>query len=192
MADIRPAPSAAAGRRLTAVTGALFLAALWFGAVSAHAAYTAQVVGSTLVLTGDGASDKLAVRLASGSPNTLEIDVGDNGTADLSFDRTTFTGITVNAGAGNDLVRIDQSNGAFADESIVLDGGPGSDTLIGGSGADTFVGGDGNDFVDGNQANDTAFLGAGDDTYHWDPGDGSDTIEGQDGADSLDFSASNA
>ena len=67
----------------------------------------------------------------------------------------------MSAGGGNDLVRIDQSNGAFTDESIAIDGGIGNDTLLGGNGADVLIGGAGNDFVDGNQGDDVAFLGSG-------------------------------
>ena len=39
-----------------------------------------------------------------------------DGTADFSFDRSTFTAIDVAAGGGDDKVRIDQSGGSFADE----------------------------------------------------------------------------
>lgn len=66
--------------------------------------------------------------------------------------------------------------------SLILDGGPGADTLRGSQGADRFVGG---------QGNDTALMGAGDDLFQWDPGDGSDTVEGQDGADVLLFVGAN-
>ncbi len=182
------------GRRvitLGVLAGAFFSALLAFGATSAPAAYTAQFQGQTLQLVGDGASDKLALRLQAGAPNILQVDVGDDGTADFAFDRSTFTGIDVQAGGGNDQVRIDQSNGAFTDESVVIDGGNGNDTLLGGDGADIFVGGKGNDFVDGNRGNDLALLGAGKDTFHWDPGDGSDIVEGQNGSDTLDFAGAN-
>ena len=91
-------------------------------------------------------------------------------------------------GAGNDLVRIDESNGVFTDTiRTILAGGPGDDNLSGGSGAETLVGGDGNDRIDGNKGNDLALMGAGDDTFVWDPGDGSDTVEGQDGSDMMLF-----
>ena len=47
-------------------------AALTFGADRALAAYSAQIVGGTLELTGNGASDKLSLRLQSGVPTVLE------------------------------------------------------------------------------------------------------------------------
>ena len=173
------------------VLAASVVAVLAFGSGPAWASYTAQIVGGTLQVTGNGASDRLSLRLQFGVPTVLEVDVGDNGTADASFDRSLFTAINVSAGGGNDRVRIDQVNGAFTDEAVTIDGGPGNDTLLGGDGAEVFFGGQGDDFVDGNRGDDTAFLGEDDDTFHWDPGDGNDTVEGQDGLDTLDFNGAN-
>jgi Ca2+-binding RTX toxin-like protein len=173
------------------VCAASVVAVLAFGSGPAWASYTAQIVGGALQVTGNGASDKLSLRLQSGVPTVLEVDVGDNGTADASFDRSLFTAISVSAGGGNDRVRIDQVNGAFTDEAVTIDGGPGNDTLLGGDGAEVFFGGPGDDFVDGNRGDDIAFLGEDDDRFHWDPGDANDTIEGQDGLDTLDFNGAN-
>ena len=62
--------------------------------------------------------------------------------------------------AGDDLVRIDQADGAFTDtEATTLNGQSGDDTLLGGSFAETLVGGPGNDFADGNQGSDVALHG---------------------------------
>jgi Ca2+-binding RTX toxin-like protein len=171
---------------LAAVTVA---AVLTLGADPAQAAYTARVQAGTLKITGDAADDKLALRL--GSPSTLEVDVGEDGSADFSFDRNTFTAIDVEAGPGDDEVRIDQSGGAFTDEAVSINGGAGNDTLIGGAGTERLLGGSGDDFVDGNIGADEAQLGAGDDRFQWDPGDGSDIVEGQGGHDQLDFNGSN-
>ena len=177
---------------LVALGGALLAATLSFGTGVAHAAYSAHVRAGTLEIDGNAASDKLSLRLAPGAPNILQLDVGEDGTADFSFDRSTFTAIAVDAGRGDDEIRIDQSGGPFTDEAITLNGGDGDDTLIGGSGAETFFGGKGDDFVDGNIGADTAFLGSGDDRFQWDPGDGSDAVEGDAGQDVLDFNGSNA
>ncbi len=137
-----------------------------------------------LTIEGTKASDKIALRLQAGNPGILQVDVGDDGSADFSFKRKHVAKIALDARAGDDLVRIDEANGVFSDViPTTLDGGAGNDTLAGGSGAEKLLGGDGNDSIDGNKGNDLALLGAGDDTFVWDPGDGSDTVEGQSGAD---------
>ena len=139
-----------------------------------------------LTVVGTDASEKIALRLQAGQPGILQVDIGDDGSADFSFDRARVAAIAVDARAGDDLVRIDETNGVFTDSiPTALDGGDGNDNLAGGSGAETLVGEDGNDSVDGNRGNDAAFLGAGDETFVWDPGDVSDPIEGQDGSDTM-------
>jgi len=141
-----------------------------------------------LTITGTGASDKIALRLKAGRPGILQVDVGDDGRADFHVKRNKLARIAVDARAGDDVVRIDERNGAFTDSiPTTLNGGDGNDNLVGGSGAERLLGGAGNDSIDGNGGNDVAFLGAGDDTFVWDPGDGSDTVEGQDGRDTMLF-----
>ncbi len=145
-----------------------------------------------LTIEGTEASDKIALRLQAREVGILQVDVGDDGSADFSFDRDKIAKIAVDARAGDDLVRIDESNGAFTDSiPTTIDGEDGNDTLAGGTGIEMLLGGDGNDSIDGNGGNDLALLGAGDDTFVWDPGDGSDTIEGQDGADAMLFNGAN-
>jgi Ca2+-binding RTX toxin-like protein len=155
--------------------------------------------------------DRIAIFLKPGDPGTLQVDVDGDGTADESVPRAEITSIRVEAGRGDDIVRIDESNGLFTDAipttmdggedddtltggagASTLSGGPGTDQLLGGSGAERLNGGDGNDRIDGNRGNDVAFMGAGDDTFVWDPGDGSDTIEGQGGRDTMLFNGANA
>jgi predicted lipoprotein with Yx(FWY)xxD motif len=141
-----------------------------------------------LRIAGTPGSDKIALRLEAGDPNTLQVDFGDDGSPDFSFDRREISRISVAAGAGDDAVRIDESNGVFTDTIPTrIDGGPGNDNLAGGSGAETLLGGPGNDVIDGNKGSDIAFMGSGDDTFVWDPGDGSDVVEGQDGLDTMRF-----
>jgi Ca2+-binding RTX toxin-like protein len=145
-----------------------------------------------LTITGTNASDKIALRLKRGKTGILEIDAGDDGSADFSFKRRRVARIAVNARAGADRVRIDERNGVFTDRIRTrIAGEAGNDTLLGGSGAETLLGGDGNDSIDGNGGNDLALLGAGDDTFVWDPGDGSDTVQGQDGLDTMRFNGAN-
>lgn len=182
--------TSARSRRLSRLlaAGAILLAGVGFAADRADAAYSAQVSNGRLTITGNGASDQLALRLQAGVPTTLQVDVGDNGSADFSFDRAQFDTIVVNAGAGDDLVRIDEVNGVFTDtEATTINGEGDNDTLLGGSGAERFAGGAQSDLVDGNRGSDVAFLGTGADTFVWDPGDGSDVVEGEGGTDVMVF-----
>ncbi|MFL5935260.1 MAG: calcium-binding protein [Gaiellaceae bacterium] len=145
-----------------------------------------------LRIKGSDANDNIALRLQAGDPGIVQVDVGDDGSADFSFERDEIAAIAVDAREGDDLVRIDDGNGVFTDKiPTTIGGGDGNDTLLGGAGAETFLGGDGNDTIDGNGGNDAASLGAGDDTFVWDPGDGSDTIEGEAGTDTMLFNGAN-
>src|SRR4051794_20962337 len=167
--------------------GAGMVAALGF-AGPASAATTAQLRDGTLQIRGDAASDKLALINA---PTTFVLDVGEDGTADFTFDRATVTAVDIQGRAGDDDLVVERGGGA-SDTPITLDGGAGDDTLAGGDGADLLRGGPRDDVVDGNIRADVADLGPGDDHFRWDPGDGSDTIEGGPGHDSLEFNGSNA
>ena len=141
-----------------------------------------------LMIPGSNATDKIALRLQAGDPAVLQIDVGDDGSADFTFERAAIAKIAVDARAGDDLVRIDEGNGVFTDSiPTTIAGGAGNDRIAGGKGSETLLGGAGNDSIDGNGGSDRAFLGSGDDTFVWDPGDGSDTVEGQAGADTMLF-----
>src|SRR5262245_51078630 len=185
--------SPAGARRLGIVAGAAALVALGLATAGpVGAATSANVEGDTLVVKGSAAGERLALRLASGAPGTLQVDFGDDGTADASFDRATFSQIRVTLREGDDAFRVDQVNGAFADEALTVEGDDGNVTFAGGDGAEHFVGGAGDDSVDGNRGNDLADLGSGQDTFRWDPGDGSDTIDGQNGTDTLDFNGAAA
>jgi Ca2+-binding RTX toxin-like protein len=171
------------------VSGACLTAMLGVAVDPAAAAYKAQIQSGTLQIVGDGASDKLELLTAPDNPNVVDLDVGEDGTIDFAFDRSTFSVINVQAGGGNDEVRI--APGAQLGD-VTIDGGPGDDTLIGGDGNDTLIGGPGNDVIDGGRGSDTALMGSGNDTFVWNPGDGSDTVEGQGGKDVLQFNGSNA
>jgi Ca2+-binding RTX toxin-like protein len=144
--------------------------------------------GGTLAVQGSNAPDKIALRLAAGAPQTLQVDVGNDGSADFQVARDHVERIDIATGNGDDLVTFDESNGAVnATIPTRIDGGRGDDTLLGGSGNETLVGGAGNDVVDGNRGADTAVLGSGDDTFVWDPGDGSDVVDGGRGHDTMTF-----
>jgi Ca2+-binding RTX toxin-like protein len=200
---VRPASRLAASAVIVALAVAGAVAAIAAGPVDAAAAVDAdepshpsgqrpfthaKVTRGVLRVKGTHAGDEIALRLQAGDPAILQVDVGDDGSADFGFERETIAEIAVDARAGDDLVRIDDGNGPVAGSiPTTLDGGAGNDTLGGGAGAESLLGGDGNDAIDGNGGADTALMGAGDDTFVWDPGDGSDVVEGQDGADTMLF-----
>jgi RTX calcium-binding nonapeptide repeat (4 copies) len=182
----------------TATVSALALAALVVPA-SASAnddkvdGVRAEVKRGTLEVKGGDDGQRVALRLESGDPNTVQVDVGDDGSADFSFNRGALAAIKIRMGDGEDSARIDDANGAFTNSiPTTIAGGDGNDSLEGGqvqiaAENEQYKGGDGNDSVDGGKGNDTASLGAGDDTFRWDNGEGSDTIEGQDGTDTMLF-----
>ena len=187
--------------------GALPVAAAAVVAIATVAAYPAQgaaapnqleqahvrLAHDTLRVRGTDANDAIALRLAAGDPAVVQVDLGDNGSADFSFPRAAIESVSVKALGGDDRVRIDDTNGAFTNAIPTrIDGGPGNDTIAGGAGAETLNGGTGNDTIDGNGGNDVSDLGAGDDSFVWDPGDGSDTIEGNDGTDTMVFNGAAA
>jgi Ca2+-binding RTX toxin-like protein len=167
---------------------------------------SASLEDGVLTVQGTNVSDRIALRLQVGQPGILQVDVGDDGSVEFSFERREIAAIAVDARNGADSVRIDESNGVFGDtipttidgengnDTLVggagagtLNGGNGNDTVAGGSGAEKLAGGNGNDTIDGNRGNDVAFMGNGNDTFIWDPGDGSDTVEGQNGEDTMRF-----
>jgi RTX calcium-binding nonapeptide repeat (4 copies) len=218
----RPALLAVSAAAAIAAAGGLAGTAGAHGMGSTHHAYKAshlryaamvddpRLEQGELRLDGTNAGDRLALRLQSGNPAILQVDVGDDGSADFSFARADVARISVDSGNGDDVVRIDESNGVFTDtipttidggngdDSLTggagagtLRGGNGDDTLAGGSGAETLVGGNGNDSIDGNRGNDVALMSNGDDTFVWDPGDGSDVVEGQNGHDTMLFNGAN-
>jgi hypothetical protein len=77
-------------------------------------------------------ADVFALRIDQDASNRLDVDVGDDGTADFSFARKTFKRIRVEAADGPDQVRIDDANGAFtATKPTTIDGGDGGDTVDG-------------------------------------------------------------
>jgi Ca2+-binding RTX toxin-like protein len=163
------------------------------GHAGAASPFSGEVTAGTLYVRGSSGDDTIVLRLRSGAPNTLDVDFGDDGIADLSFDRNTFGSIHVAALGGADFVRMDESAGVFTDtEATTIDGGGGNDTLIGGVGAEVILGQGGADLVDPNRGNDVVLLGGGADTVVWDPGDGSDIIEGGSGLDTLMFNGSAA
>jgi Ca2+-binding RTX toxin-like protein len=182
-------------RRLVGGTLAAGLVAgvLGLTAAQAHAAPAIGLKGRTLIAKGTGAGDRLALRLHAGAPDKIDVDVGDNGSADLVVARNKVDRIRVKGGGGHDQIRIDDANGAFTTTIPTrIDGEGGNDAIRGGAGDEKLNGDGGNDTIDGNGGDDRADLGRGDDRFVWDPGDGSDKVEGHGGDDAMTFNGSGA
>jgi Ca2+-binding RTX toxin-like protein len=183
---------------LTAAAVGLTLAALTVAAQSSAKSnkvdgVRASIKHRTLNVKGSSHGDTIALRLKTGDSSRIQVDVGDNGSADFSFARGDVSTIKVKGGNRNDSIRVDDANGAFTDSiPTTIAGGRGNDSLEGGqlqiaAENETYKGGGGNDTVDGGKGNDTAYLGGGNDTFRWDNGEGSDVLEGQDGTDTMLF-----
>jgi Ca2+-binding RTX toxin-like protein len=173
------------------LTAGLVAGLLALTAAQAEAAPAIGLKGHTLLAKGTAGNDRLALRLHQGAPDKIDVDVGDDGSADLVVARNKVDRIGVKGGRGNDQIRIDDANGAFTTTIPTrIDGEGGNDAIRGGAGAERLNGDAGNDTIDGNGGNDRADLGAGDDRFVWDPGDGSDKVEGRNGDDTLTFNGS--
>jgi Ca2+-binding RTX toxin-like protein len=133
-----------------------------------------------VTVDGTSAADSIAVTPAAGGLAVSGLPYALTVTGVEPSDLLDVSGLN-----GNDT--LDASTLAATSVELTLDGGAGNDVLKGGSGDDTLLGGDGKDTVDGNRGADLAQLGAGDDTFVWDPGDGSDVVEGDAGNDTMLF-----
>jgi Ca2+-binding RTX toxin-like protein len=181
------------GLKVALATAAVAALGVSNGTAAPYHGPTASIKHGTLMVKGTKASEKIALRLKAGDSSVLEVDARDDGSADYSFARSDVARIVVDGRAGNDAIRIDESNGVFEDKTpTILAGGDGKDTISGGSGDETLLGGRGNDSIDGNRGTDTGLMGPGDDTFIWDPGDGSDKVEGQRGTDTMVFNGAAA
>ena len=122
--------------RISASASALGLVVRAVAATPAAAAPTAKagVADGTLRIAGGPLAEQITLRLSAVDRNQLQVDLGDDGSADFTFDLGTFRAIEVAAGNRDDTVRIDQVNGAFTTTKPTrIDGENGDDTLIGGS-----------------------------------------------------------
>jgi hypothetical protein len=108
---------------------AIAVAVVVAGPAFGHQSASASVEYGTLTITGSGAGDAVAVRLAEDDPRTLEVDLGDDGSTDHAFDRRSFSAVDVFLGDGDDQFRVDESNGGLAGESLIVTGGRGDDDV---------------------------------------------------------------
>jgi Ca2+-binding RTX toxin-like protein len=133
-----------------------------------------------LLFTGDDGDNNITISRDGGGHL-----FGNGGAIAISPNTATVTNtqlIHVNGGDGNDVIALDETNGALPAAELL--GGDGNDTLTGGSGNDRIDGQDGNDSLFGGGGNDSLTGGAGNDFIAG--GAGNDTLVGGDGNDFLD------
>ena len=187
-------------RPLSVVAAVLALAPLSLALPAGASAANRKVDGvraelkrGTLNVDGGGRPNDVTLRLKKDDTSRIQVDVGDDRSADFEFARADVHAISIAMGSGRDSVHIDDGNGAFTDTiPTAIAGGQGDDSLNGGQGAESLSGGGGDDSIDGGRGNDTADLGRGEDTFTWDPGEGSDVIEGGSGRDTMVFNGAAA
>jgi len=139
-----------------------------------------QPIQHRLLFTGDDGDNSLTIgRDLSGHLSA------NGGAVHISPDTATVANtdlIRVNAGDGNDVITLAETNGALPAAQIF--GGDGNDTLTGGSSNDILSGQDGNDSLFGGGGNDSLSGGYGNDFIAG--GAGNDTLTGGAGNDFLD------
>jgi len=186
-----------------AATMALGLVGVGGTAQASSAPASASVANNTLTITGTNGDDAISASFVANVANTVLVDFGNGSTE--TFDRGTFTAVSVFLGRGDDQFRTLSGGSTVTDPPLdifggkgddavlggagndVLSGGTGNDDLRGGGGVDALSGGAGKDVADGGVGNDTEILGSGQDTALWVPGEGSDVIAGGTDHDSLAF-----
>ena len=158
-----------------------------------------------LQVLGDSLDNSITV--SRNGAGTLSV---NNGAVAVSGGTATVANtslITVYGQGGNDVITLNEANGALP--AAQLFGGAGNDTLTGGSGNDQLFGQAGNDTLLGKAGFDLLFGGAGNDTltggdaddqlygeggndrFIWNPGDDTDLWEGGDGVDTGEVNGGN-
>jgi Ca2+-binding RTX toxin-like protein len=188
-----------AARRLL-VGAALAVAGVVLASQPAGAATTAAFSSGVLTVFGDGVDNTITISRDAGG--TILVNGGAIAVSGGTPSVANTTVIQVFGLGGNDVVTLDEANGALPAANLF--GGPGNDTLTGGSssdqlfgqaGNDTLLGRGGfdalfgsseNDTLTGGDADDQAFGESGDDRMLWNPGDDTDLNEGGSGADTVD------
>ncbi len=146
--------------------------------------------------------DRLFVNAGDGDNDvTISRDAGGhlfvNGQTIAGDPTVSNTGlIHINAGDGNDVINLDETNGLLPAAEVF--GGDGNDRITGGSGNDQLFGQDGDDQLFGAAGNDTLSGGSGNDFIAGGAGndiltggDGNDFVDGDQGADTAFLGAGN-
>src|SRR5258705_8853007 len=101
--------------RLAATTAALTLPAIVASPIASandHAVdgVHADIKRGTLEIKGGDRANDIALRLQAGDANVVQVDVGDDGSADFSLARAEIHAINVKLGDGDDAIRVDYIN----------------------------------------------------------------------------------
>jgi Ca2+-binding RTX toxin-like protein len=184
---------------------ALAAGVLAASAVPAQAAATASFSGGVLSVTGDGLDNN--VQISRDAAGKILVNGGAIAVVGGTPTVANTTRIQVNGIGGNDVLALNEANGALPPANLF--GGAGNDTLSGGSGADQLFGqggndtligkggfdllfgGSENDTITGGDADDQAFGQSGNDRMVWNPGDDTDLNEGGDGTDTVEVNGGN-
>jgi uncharacterized protein GlcG (DUF336 family) len=137
-------------------------------------ASTATLAAGMLTVTGTPGRDDINIFLNQG-----RLVVTDHGLQIGSFAPAAVSSINVQAGAGDDIVRIART----VTQPATINGGPGNNDLIAGGGPTTLIGGPGRDKLGGGPAGDSLSGGPGTDLLNG--RGGGDTLDGGPGADKL-------
>lgn len=135
---------------------------------------TVELQNGILTVNGSNVDDKISL-----DERSLGVLVTINGKLLNRVVASQVTKIVVNAGEGNDSVKISSN----IKRETMLNGGDGNDSIWGGASRDVIYGGRGNDRLYGNDGNDQLYGEDGDDIL--DGGKGSDSHSGGLGLDTL-------
>lgn len=135
---------------------------------------TVELQNGILTINGSNVDDKISL-----DERSLGVLVTINGKLLNRVLASQVTKIVVNAGEGNDSIKISSN----IKRETLLNGGDGNDSIWGGAGCDVIYGGRGNDRLYGNDGNDQLYGEDGDDIL--DGGKGSDSHSGGLGLDTL-------
>ncbi|MGH3080126.1 MAG: hypothetical protein ACRDNH_03185, partial [Gaiellaceae bacterium] len=84
-----------------------------------------------LNVLGTARGERITLRLKRGNTSRLQVDVGSNGSAEFTFNRSRFSRIIVHAGSGSDTLSVDETYGVFVNrEATTLFGDGGSDVIV--------------------------------------------------------------
>ncbi len=185
--------------------GTMSVATLTAGATVVAAGPSAFFALGVLTVVGDAQNNTIVI-----SRNAAGIILVNGGAIPVTGGTPTVVNtrsISVIGQAGNDVISLDEANGALPRANLfggadndTLTGGAGGDTLAGQAGNDTLLGkggfdsmfgGSGNDTLTGGDADDRTFGEAGNDRMIWNPGDDTDLNEGGADVDTVEVNGGN-